>query len=52
MPFEPRSEAAHRGRGKRLLERVWLVDVEIVWDEHDFLAVGKCLSDRSFSTRA
>jgi hypothetical protein len=30
MPFEPLDEPAGLGRGKGLIERGWLVDVEII----------------------
>ena len=41
MPFEPLDEPAGLGRGKGLIERGWLVDVEIILHQHDFRRVGK-----------
>src|SRR5467141_4246758 len=41
MPFEPLDEPAGLGRGKGLIERGWLVDVEIILHQHDFGRVGK-----------
>ena len=41
MPFEPLDEPAGLGRGKGLIERGWLVDVEIILHQHDFGRVGR-----------
>src|SRR3954452_9250270 len=41
MPFEAFDEPARLGRRKGLIERGWLVDVEIILHQHDFRRVGK-----------
>ena len=41
MPFEPIDEPAGLGRWKGLIERGWLVDVEIILHQHDFGRVGE-----------
>ena len=41
MPFEALDEPASLRRGKCLIERCWLVDVEIILHQHDFHRVGK-----------
>ena len=41
VPFEALDEPARLGRGKGLIERGWLVGVEIILQQHDFRRVGK-----------
>src|SRR3954470_22267512 len=41
MPFEAFDEPARLGRRKGLIERGWLVGVEIILHQHDFRRVGK-----------
>ena len=41
VPFEALDEPARLGRGKGLIERGWLVGVEIILHQHDFHRVGK-----------
>ena len=41
MPFEALDEPARLGRGKGLIERGWLVGIEIILHQHDFHRVGK-----------
>jgi hypothetical protein len=40
VPFEALDEPAGLGRGKGLIKRGWLVDVEIILHQHDFHRVG------------
>ena len=41
MPFEAFDEPARLGRWKGLIERGWLVGVEIILQQHDFRRVRK-----------
>ena len=52
VPFEALDEPARLGRGKGLIERGWLVGVEISCSSTIFAASGKCVSDKSLSTWA
>src|ERR1700758_3278581 len=41
VPFEALDEPAGLGRGKGLIKRGWLVDVEIILHQHDFRRIWK-----------
>ena len=41
MPLEPFDEAACIGGGKGFIKRRWLVRVQVVLDEHNFLRAGE-----------
>ena len=41
VPFEALDEPAGLGRGKGLINRGWLVDVEIILHQHDFRRIWK-----------
>ena len=52
MPFEPFDEAARFGGGEGGIERGRRMGAQVVLNQHNFSAAGKCKSDRSLRTFA
>ena len=52
VPFEALDEPARLGRGKGLIERGWLVGVDMIRSSTIFAASEKRVSDKSLSTWA